>query len=225
MTVVAKPAGTTVPGPAALLSSVLDELMEGLGAADNVDELAAARKSFDDRRGRVFEDEELWEPWTQAFLEWFALERQTERGAPPPAVRLLADATGARAEVLRALCTSHRSLFEVVELRPGAVELRDLLGGGSFEVAEPRALHGVSAGDVAELRVVGLGGEVRFGRTFCYHPAGTRDAIIMHARRIRGEGGDRREVIDFCSSLRVRCERYKHVSAVKVYQAARGTER
>jgi len=213
-----------VAHPASLLLGVLDELVEGLGAPDNVDELADARKGFDERRGRVFEDEELWEPWTQAFLEWFALERVASDGSPPPVVRALAAAEGDRADALRMLCTSHRSLFEVVELRPGAVELRDLLGGGMFAVDEPRALHGVSVGDVAELRLIGFAGQVRFGRTFCYHPSGTRDAIAMHARRMRGAGADRREVIDFCASLRVRCERYRHVAAVKVYQAARGTE-
>ncbi|HUH00473.1 MAG TPA: hypothetical protein VML75_00680, partial [Kofleriaceae bacterium] len=72
---------------------------------------------------------------------------------------------------------------------------------------------------VAELRLIGVGGQVVFGRTFCFHPSGTREAIAAHARRMLAAGGDRREVMDHCASLRVRCERYRHVSALRVYEA------
>lgn len=222
MTAAAPTAGAAA-APASALHAVLDDLIEGLGAPEVTAELADARQGYDERRGRVFEDEELWESWTQAFLEWFALERASSSGAPPPAAEAMARGDD-DAPALRALCTSHRSLFEILELRPGAVELRDLLGGGVFQVDEPRALHGVSVGDVAELRLIGFRGQVLFGRTFCYHPTGTRDAITDHARRLRAGGTDRRQIMDFCASLRVRCTRYRHVSAVKVYQSARGTD-
>jgi hypothetical protein len=206
-------------GPAAVLHQALDDLIEGFGDDDSAARLAQVRRDFDDRRGRVFEDEELWEPWTQAFLEWFVLERAD--GELSPAAAALVDCRDPdRAAALRALCTSHRSLFEIRALRPGSVDLEDLLGGTLFRVAEPRALHGVSVGDVAELRLVGFRDAVWFGRTFCYHPAGTRAAIESHARRIRASGGERREVIDFVASLRIKCERYRHVSPVKVYQSA-----
>jgi hypothetical protein len=204
-----------------LVGELLDELIGRCAEPARVDDVSAARKAFDDRRGRVFEDEELWERWTQAFLEWYVLERVgPDADAPPVVAALRVQADPARAAVLRALVTSHRSLFEVRALRPGGVELYDLLGGGEFEVDEQRALHGVGVGDVAEVRLIGLAGRVLFGRTFCFHPSGTRNAISGHARRIRAAGGDRREVMDYCASLRVRCERYRHVSAVRVYESA-----
>lgn len=206
---------------AALIDRLLDELIERCAAPAALADLSAARKSFDERRGRVFEDEELWERWTQAFLEWYVLERVgPDADAPPVVLALRSESDPARATALRALVTSQRSLFEVRALRPGGVELHDLLGGGEFAVDEKRALHGVGVGDVAELRLVGVGGQVVFGRTFCFHPTGTREAISAHARRILNAGGDRREVMDHCASLRVRCERYRHVSAVRVYEAA-----
>lgn len=204
-----------------IVGRLLDELIERCAAPAAIEDVSAARKSFDERRGRVFEDEELWERWTQAFLEWYVLERVApDADAPPVVLALRAEAEPPRAAALRALVTSQRSLFEVRALRPGGVELHDLLGGGEFAVDEQRALHGVTVGDVAELRLVGVGGQVVFGRTFCFHPSGTREAISSHARRILAAGGERREVMDHCASLRVRCERYRHVSALRVYEAA-----
>lgn len=115
--------------------------------------------------------------------------------------------------------TSHRSLFEVRGLRAGRVELVDLLGGGQFSVLERRSMAGVGAGDVAEMRLIGFEGEVLFGRTFCFHPPGTRDAIAGHARRIRGQGGTRHQVMDHCASLLVRCQRYRHVPPARIYES------
>jgi hypothetical protein len=79
-------------------------------------------------------------------------------------------------------------------------------------------MHGVSVGDVAELRVIGFDGDVVFGRTFIFHPHGTRDAILAHARRIIGAGGDRRAVLDHAAALRVKVEHYRHMPAARVYE-------
>ena len=69
-------------------------------------------------------------------------------------------------------------------------------------------------------------GDVLFGRTFCFHPRETRAANLSHAERIRGSGGTRLDVVDYCANLRIRCERYRHVSPVRVYEAgARGLRR
>ncbi len=206
---------------AALLEGLLDELVQRYGDEPHLADIAAARKEFDERRGRVFEDEDLWEEWTRAFLEWYVVERVVPGDDFPPAARALADETDpTRAAAIRALLTSQRSLFEVRALHPDGVELRDILGGALFDVTEERALFGVAVRDIAELRLIGFAGEIRFGRTFCFHPAGTREAIHGHARRILGRGGDRRDVIDYCASLRIRCERYRHVSPIRIYEAA-----
>jgi len=206
---------------AAIIAELLDRLAQEFGSGEHVGDIAVARKDYDDRRGRVFEDESLWEEWTRAFLEWYVVERVLPDEAFPPAARAFAaESDPIQAAALRALLTSHRSLFEVRALKKNGVHLVDLLGGAEFSVQEERALHGVSPGDVAELRLVGFDGSVLFGRTFLFHPSGTRDSIVGHARRIAGEGGDRRDAIDYCASLRIRCERYRHVSATRVYEAA-----
>ncbi len=203
------------------IEELVDELVERFGSGAHADDIAAARKQYDDRRGRVFEDETLWEEWTRAFLEWYVVERVPPGDELPPVARALAGETDpVRAAAMRALLTSHRSLYEVRALKPAGVHLVDVLGGAEFSVSEERALHGVSPGDVAELRLIGFDGAVLFGRTFLFHPSGTREAIISHARRIANDGGERRDVIDYCASLRIRCERYRHVSAARIYEAA-----
>ncbi|MCB9571971.1 MAG: hypothetical protein H6709_07745 [Kofleriaceae bacterium] len=205
-------------------AAALDDALEQMIAEHtaDADQVVAARRDYEERRGRVFQEEELWERWSAAFVEWFVVERVAPGAELPPAAASLARARAAgdarAARVIRAWLTSHRSLFEVRALDAGRVELLDLLGGAVISVAEPRAMLGVSVGDVVELRVIGLDGDVVFGRTFVFHPRGTRDTILTHARRIVGAGGDRRAVIDHVAALRVRVERYRHMPAAKVYE-------
>ena len=87
-----------------------------------------------------------------------------------------------------------------------------------FAVDEQRALHGVEVGDVAELRLVGIAGEVRFGRTFIYHPKAARAAIVERARAMLAKGATRRDVIDHIAQLRVQVTRYRHMPAARVYE-------
>ena len=144
-------------------AALLDEVIEELYARHTADAEAAglARREYEERRGKVHQDDELWEPWSAAFVEWYVVERVAPTAtrcrrrsrriasSPPPAIR-------AR-DVVRALVTSQRSLFEVRAMARGRIELLDLLGGAEFHVDEQRALHGVEVGDVAELRLVGCG--------------------------------------------------------------------
>jgi hypothetical protein len=196
---------------------VLDDLIARFGADD--DHAARARAIYDERRGRIFEDEELWDSWSQSFLEWYVLEwRQGDEGETLAAQALARETDPARAAVIDALMRSHRSLFEVVALREGQVALVDLLGGAAFDVAEDRTLHGVHVGDVLEARLIGLDGAVRFGRTFCFHPTGTRRAIGDIVARLRAAGRARLDIVDDIAALRVRCERYQHVPPVRVYE-------
>jgi hypothetical protein len=218
----ARPAGET-PNGAARLHQAVDALIERFGAPPHVEEISLARSEYQARRGRVFEEEELWESWTQAFLEWYVVERVPAGERLPLAARALAEERDPRQrQALAALGTSHRSLVEVRELAPGVVKVVDLLGGAAFAVNEQRALHGVSEGDVMEVRLIGYAGQVWFGRTFWYHPSGTRAAILRHAEAIGARGGHRSEILDFCANLRIRCDRYRHVDARRIYDVEPG---
>jgi len=209
------------------LDDVLDDLIAEHTA--DADRVVAARREYEERRGRVFQEEELWEKWSAAFVEWYVVERVVDGGALPPAAASLRRARdegdAERARAIRAWLTSHRSLFEIQLVTPSRVELLDLLGGALISVPDPQALIGATVGDVVELRVVGHVGVVHFGRTFVFHPRGARDAILAHARRILGSGADRRAVLDHVASLRVNVERYRHMSPAKVYELPLGGKR
>lgn len=199
---------------------LLDEVIEELYATHTSDPDAAvvARRNYELRRGKVNLDDELWEAWSAAFVEWYVIERMGE-GDMPLAARTYRELAvdDPKRDVVAALITSQRSLFEVRSLK-GKVELLDLLGGAVFVVDEARAMHGVEVGDVAELRLVGVGGEVRFGRTFIYHPKAARGAIVERARAMLAKGATRRDVIDQVAQLRVQVTRYRHMPAARVYE-------
>jgi hypothetical protein len=209
-------------------AALLEQVTEELYARHTTDTEAAglARREYEERRGKVHQDDDLWEPWSAAFVEWYVIERtaagEGEGGAElPPAARTyreLAAAGDPRAPIVKALLTSQRSLYEVRALSKGRIELLDLLGGSEFHVNEQRAMVGVEVGDVAELRLVGTNGEVRFGRTFVYHPKAARAAIVERARGMLSRGASRRDVIDQIAQLRVQVTRYRHMAPARVYE-------
>lgn len=203
-------------------AALLDRVIEELYARHTADAEAAsaARREYEERRGKVHQEDELWEAWSAAFVEWYVVERVAPGAKLPPAAQTYRElaADDPRAPVVAALVTSQRSLFEVGSMARGSVELLDLLGGAVFSVDEQRALHGVEVGDVAELRLIGVAGEVRFGRTFIYHPKSARAAIVDRARAMLAKGATRRDVIDHVAHLRVQVTRYRHMPAARVYE-------
>jgi hypothetical protein len=219
-----------VSSVAAALDQVTDELYtrhtSDAGAA------SAARREYELRRGKVHQDDELWEPWSAAFVEWYVVERiadgtgiATGSGpnqlAVPPAAQTFRELVAAgdpRAPLVGALVTSHRSLFEITGLAKGTIEVTDLLGGAVFAVDEARTMLGVEAGDVAELRLVGAAGQVLFGRTFIYHPRQARDAIVDRAHAMLAKGSSRRDVIDAIAHQRTLLTRYRHMPPHRVYE-------
>src|SRR3954466_2141003 len=117
-------------------AALLEEVTEELYARHTADTEAAgaARREYEERRGKIHQDDELWEPWSAAFVEWYVVERVGEGGVPPAArtYRELVAAGDMRAPLVASLVTSHRSLFEVRALGRGKVELLDILGGAEL---------------------------------------------------------------------------------------------
>jgi hypothetical protein len=212
-------ASLSIEPEVAVLETALDDLIARFGAEPHIAEAAAARAEHAERTGRVFEEDELYEARIVSFLEWYVLERRHgAAGVAPVRLALRDEGAGERADAWRAWAASHRSLFLVIGLGDGRVLLDDLVGGGRFAVSERRRLPGINRGDVFEARLVGWQGAVRFGRSFCDHPAAAIASIRGHAARIRDGGGCRADVVDYVAALRVKALRYKHVAPVRVYQ-------
>lgn len=202
------------------LAALADQLLGEFGQDFYADEVVKARGEYDEIAGQVFEDDDFYDARVTAFLEWYLVERALDgQGVPPIVVAYRREQDPERKAATKAWATSHRSLFEVTALSQGKVFLRDLLGGGHFEVNERRQVHGVGEGDIVEARLLGYRGQVVFGRTFLYHPRGTREAILSHNRRIREAGGGRADVVGHIATLRIRVERYKHVPPRQIYES------
>lgn len=198
------------------LDAALDGLIERFGQGSWQADAARARAEYADRTGRVFEEDEIYEARTVAFLEWYVCERPLAgRGRTPAELALAEEADAA----VSAWARSHRSLFRVARVADSGVELVDMWGGARFAVDERRRLHGVARGDVVEARLVGWRGRVRFGRTFGFHPAGARPALEALVRAVRASGGRRADAVDQAAQLKVRALRFKHVEPAKVYAA------
>ena len=69
-------------------AALLEQVTEELYARHTTDTEAAglARREYEERRGKVHQDDELWEAWSAAFVEWYVVERAGD-GEVPPAVR------------------------------------------------------------------------------------------------------------------------------------------
>lgn len=202
-----------------MLSDVLDRVIAY--AAKDQNELAAAQKLWADAAGKIYDDDPLYEERAAAFLEWYALERPSADGRTPAqrylALQPLEDLDG---RWLHALDTSHRSLFEIVGIREGQVDLEDLLTGCRFSVAERRKLPGLNPRDLFEARLIAdvvTPPELLFGKAMCFHPPIAANAIRTICETARREQERPSDVLFRLARLRVRALRWAHVSADRIY--------
>lgn len=206
---------------ASFLATVLEDLLQGLGRATDSEEIVAERAAFDERRGRVHEEDDLWEARTRAFLDWYAIERPDPSTGISPVSRAREASTDPRRKAaLTAWERSYRCIAEVVELGSRVVSFVDLIGGAHISVDERRGLPGVSPGDIAELRVLAFEGRIHFGSAFLWHPAGTRGPLMDRIAAMSAAGASREQIADFAAKLYVRSLRYGHLPPSKVYQDA-----
>lgn len=246
--------------------AALDDLIAT--ATRDTEDVRAARELYSDMTGRVHDEHELFAERSDAFVEWYLLERAQRDGGRTPVQRLLALLRDeAEGSVLQALARSYRSLFLVTALgghqqarrlpslaqmatqaatratmaaaaqrdgaaegRPGALSprghgllLKDLLGGGIFEVDERRRLPGINVGDIFEARLAPDPDEpyrLLFTRTFLCHPREAQGALLALAAAARQRGEEREQVLFRLQRLRLRCTAYRHVPAQRIYAQA-----
>jgi hypothetical protein len=202
-----------------MLAPVLERVIAFAARDDG--ELMRAKEEWAERAGRIFDDDPLYEEWTSAFLEWYALDRVGAVGRRP-VERFLSEG---RLDDLEgrwawALGRSQRSLFGLREITDGVIVVDDLLGGAQLEVAERRKLAGLTIGDVFESRVVAdiaAPPKLLFSRSFQFHPREAAPQIRLLAATARSDGEERAETLFRLLRLRLRARHYKHVDAARIY--------
>lgn len=220
-----------------------DELI-GRATRDEA-ELISARKTWEARTGTVSPDHELYHERSDAFVEWFLLDRRgadqrtpLERElaelappdaaptAKPPNADLRRDPRWA--VMLRALHAAQHSLFSVVRLRPGGLIVDDLLGGARFDVDERRSLPGVAAGDLFEARLIPdpeVAYRIVLGRAVLFHPREATPTLLRLAAATRRQGTPHTALLDQLLRLRLKALTYRHVSPARIYEGEPGTAR
>ena len=213
---------TSGPRPdAGLIHALLDQLASDFGGAPFRGEIAAAREEYFVRAGKVFEDDaEAYEARMVAFLEWYVIERPLPEGRPPVLValeRTPADAADRRMALAR-IATSHRSLFDIAEVKGNRVELEDVLGGARFSVIERRSTIGFEVGAILEARVVWDGTDPLFAKTFLFHPRDAHAEILNLVDDSLMAGASRDEIMGKLSQLHLRWHRHGHLNAGRIYK-------
>jgi hypothetical protein len=214
----------TAPRPEpGLIHSLLDELATEFAAPPYRKEITTAREEYFERNGKVFEDDaEVYEARLVSFLEWYVIERPLPEGAPPVQVALArTPATPEYAErrmALARIATSHRSLFDIADVKGNRIELEDVIAGARFSVVERRDTIGFEVGAILEARVVWDGADPLFGKTFLFHPRDARTEILNLVDDSLMSGAKRDEIIAKLAHLYLRWHRHGHLNAARIYK-------
>jgi hypothetical protein len=205
---------------------IIYDALERATAAAAADQpaLMAARAAWERLAGVVHDDEPLFEERAAAFLEWFMVDYRGDSGTlRPPIDALIARAPDERERAaLAAIASSHRSLYLVAETQPDGVLLEDLWGGATFRVHERRRLAGLGPRELFDARLVADIDDppaLLFARTFCFHPREALAPAREQVARARRAGEPCETLLFRLLRMRVRCERYRHVSPARVYAA------
>jgi hypothetical protein len=206
-----------------LIHSLLEQLASDFSGPPYREQIAAAREEYFNRTGKVFEDDaEVYEARLVAFLEWYVAERPLPEGQPPVLValaRMPSDAAHAAERMaLARIATSHRSLFDIADVKGNRVELEDVIGGARYSVIERRSTIGFEVGAILEARVVWDGADPLFSKTLLFHPRDARSEILTLVDDSLMAGASRDDVIAKLSQLYLRWHRHGHLNAARIYK-------
>lgn len=205
-----------------MLWSVFDKLL----AFATKDELllSQAKQDFEKHTGSVYADHPWYEEQSDAFLEHYLLEYQRPQGMSwvdflvrSPQV---CSFEAAELPFVQAWKSSYRSLFLLEKRTEERFWVKDLWGGGQFEVSERRVFPGVTAGYVFESRLLvdpSTPYRLLFGKTFLLHPLTAKKSILALVNQAQDQEKTRISLLLQLQRARLQCLQYKHLPASKIY--------
>ena len=207
------------------LAELHDRLLSWAGAEERQPWLLEARLAWFARVGEPHEEDKSYEHRMNGLLDHFLYDFRPD-GVERTIDLFLRDGasdltTDERAQV-RELGRSRRALFDVRRIRPGVVELEEVLGGARHEVQERRVVVALDKGDILEARLLPHEGKLHFSASFVYHPREVRRAILKEAKRLAeaappGQAPDGDEFLAQLSRMALRLERYRNVRVESIY--------
>ena len=207
------------------LGELHDRLLAWAGAEERQPWLLEARRAWFAAVGEPHEEDKSFEHRMNGLLDHYLYDYRPD-GEHTTLDLFLRDGAGnfttdERAQ-MRDLGRGRRSLFEVRRLRPGIVDLQEVLGEERHEVEERRAVVALAKGDIFEARLLPHEGKLHFSASFVYHPREVRRAILKEAKRRQkeapaGQGPDVVEFLALLSRMALRLERYRNVRVESLY--------
>ncbi len=202
----------------------LDKLSAFVSETEFQPELQRAKKAYFEQTGEVFETDDSFEMRMASFLEWFIFDRKLpEKGMTPVELyveRKQLELSEQDRIVYRNFSHTIHSLFEVGKLKPDTMQMKDVFTGKAHSVFERRKPVGIDKDDLVEARLIQTpDNRLMFSPSFCFHPRDAKKAILKLVKAHKKTGGEPESLVFKLAYLRLKVDRYKHVTPDKLYAA------
>lgn len=202
-----------------------DRLLAWAGAEERQPWLLAAREAHFARHGEPHEEDKSYEARMNGLLDAYLFEYLPDGRHTTLELFLrdgAADLTTDDRSAFREMGRVRHGVFEVRRIRPGTIELEDVLTAERLDVVERRAVVALAKGDILEAMLLPHQGKLHFSGSSIYHPREVRRRILKEAaRRVEeappGRRPDAAEFVALLSRMALRLERYRNVRVESIY--------
>lgn len=189
--------------------------------------LLESRAAYFGRYGEPHEEDKSFESRMNGMLDAYLYDFHPEGGEERTIERFI----GSQGALLspeelaayRDLARNVHAVFEVRRIQPGEIRLREVFGGGDYDVTERRQLVGLEKGDLIEARLLPFEGKLVFSGSFIYHPQAARKRVLAEVKRLKkvaakeGQPVDVQAFLALLSRMAFKLERYRNVKLESIY--------
>ncbi len=212
----------------------VDDVIEGIVAwlRSELDpgEFVAAKDEFFARFGKVFPEDDCWDPRMSYYLDWFLFARSLpgqDLATTPFQTFCNAKLTVAIPEknrvLLEALSVCRHSVFQVSKVRDDMMIVTDLIGQSQKITVRPKAgetFKAFLAKDVFQGFLFGSGDAVFLSQGLIVHPrSATKVVLKMIKSAQKVPGFQASAILTRLANLQLRALRHAHVDAKTIYSA------
>jgi len=196
----------------------LETLFRFASDSRNAGLLEEARRYYDERVGRAFEDDADYIQRMNSFLEWFIFDFMPLSWEQGIIFKSFAEsreniASPAEKKILSALAGHTHSLFIVKERRGKVVKVRDIIHRQTGYITTDDILE---PDDLLESRIIEMDGACFFSYTHCLHPK----AALRFVRKEIKRKGRKHITPDFflkVAEMQLRWRRSRNIALNRIY--------